>query len=62
MATDAVPLESVVPIADWAPRTKVTFLPETASPYSSTRLAVSVTFFDGPEESGPVYRVSYSAL
>jgi hypothetical protein len=45
---------AVVPTAVWLPSWKVTFLPATGSPYSSTSVAVAVTVFDGAESSGPV--------
>src|SRR5262245_879228 len=52
--TVAWPVPSVVPIADWVPRVKVTFFPTTGWPYSSTRAAVSTTIFEAPPFSGPV--------
>src|SRR5215470_9233665 len=55
MLTDALPVASVVPTAVWDPTANVTFRPTTASPYSSTRLAVRTMVLDGLDDSGPVY-------
>src|SRR5262249_8969696 len=53
--TDAWPFASVVAVAVCAPRAKLTFLPATGWPYSSTRSAASTIVFEGPDEIGPVY-------
>jgi hypothetical protein len=52
--TNAFPVASVVPTTVCDPSVNVTFLPTTASPYSSTGFAVRAMVFDGFEDSGPV--------
>src|SRR5262245_66171389 len=58
--TAAWPFASVVAVAVWAPRAKLTFLPATGWPYSSTRSAASKIGRASCRERGEMSRVSGS--